>query len=270
VARVVVFGNEKGGSGKTTTAMHTITYLMLLGFKVASLDLDLRQASLTRYIENREKTKKEHGIELKIPFHSTYPVMVNGQVAPNQVPFHEFLSSLMNQTDFLIIDTPGSYTEHSCIAHSYADLVVTPMNDSFLDLDLIGKINPNNLEVVFPGVYSAMLFSQKLERAARDRKEIDWVLVRNRLSSLEAINKRNVESALQKLSKKMGFRIVPGFGDRVIFKELFLYGLTLLDAGTLPVVRITPSVLAARQELRTFISTLGLIKESNTEEASAL
>ena len=163
----------------------------------------------------------------------------------------------LERYDFIVIDTPGSHSEISKLAHSYADTIITPVNDSFLDIDLVGHIRLDDFDMITPGVYSAMLFEQKLRRASRDKEEIDWIVVRNRLSTLDALNKRNIELALRKLSKKLGFRIAPGFGDRVIFKELFLAGLTLYDSTISGSnIKISASVLAARQEMREFMRAL--------------
>ncbi len=263
MAHIIVFGNEKGGSGKTTTAMHTIISLLNLGFTIASIDLDNRQQSLSRYIENRRETSKAQQLDLLIPEHfklSSPNQKENDHTSEESKKGFISLLDSMQEYDFIVIDTPGSNTEISVLAHSYADTVITPINDSFIDLDLIGKVNAENLDMISPGIYSAMFFEQKLKRAARDKKEIDWIVVRNRLSALEALNKRNVDFAVRRLSRKLGFRIAPGFGDRVIFKELFLHGLTLHDATGTSKVRVTPSVIAARQELRDFLNSLQLEK----------
>ncbi|MFV9991800.1 MAG: division plane positioning ATPase MipZ, partial [Candidatus Midichloria sp.] len=172
--------------------------------------------------------------------------------------FSELISKIQNQNDFIIIDTPGSDTFLSRLAHSYSDTVMTPINDSFIDVDLLGKIEVNDLEKIKPGIYSAMVWEQKLKKAARENKQMDWIIMRNRSSSTDNINKRNIEKAIDKLSKKFGFRIVPGFSERVIFRELFLHGLTLNDAGSTNKVRFSTSIVAARQELRAFIKALGL------------
>jgi chromosome partitioning protein len=57
----------------------------------------------------------------------------------------------------------------------------------------------------------------------------------------------------------VGFRIGPGLRDRVIYRELFPFGLTVADLG--PGVRPVPVSLghiAARQELRALLQALGL------------
>ncbi|CAL7961791.1 Chromosome partitioning protein [Alphaproteobacteria bacterium] len=266
MAHIILFGNEKGGSGKTTTAMHLIIGLLRLGFSVASIDLDVYQQSLSRYIENRKRTVAEGGLSLLLPEHFTLSKKSDNfnmhddgiKVKSDEEFFVALLEQLKPQYDFIVIDTPGSHNELSKLAHSYADKVITPINDSFLDVDLIGHINPDKPDMLSPGVYSAMLFEQKLRRAARDKQEIDWLVIRNRLSTLDTINKKNVDSAIYRLGKKLGFRVSPGFGDRVIFKELFLNGLTLYDAAISPKVKISTSVLAARQELREFMRALQL------------
>ncbi|RZI47655.1 ATPase [Rickettsiales endosymbiont of Peranema trichophorum] len=256
-ARVIVLGNEKGGSGKTTTAMHLIVSLLNLQFKVGSIDIDTRQCSLTRYMENRTITKDKLGIPLLLPTHSVIPNNKGAGVKEEEA-FLTVFNAMKESNDFIVIDTPGNDSPLSRIAHFWANTVITPLNDSFVDVDLIGKISADSLDVITPGVYSAMLWEQKVKRAAQDGTEIRWIIMTNRLSQLESINKRNVDSALNKLSKKFGFVISPGFSDRVIFKELFLHGLTLHDVNICQIVRMTSSMVAARQELRQLMQTLKL------------
>ncbi len=262
MAHIIVLGNEKGGSGKTTTCMHLIISLLKLGFTVGSIDLDVRQQSLTRYIENRQKTLAKGEItDLVMPQHL---IMKNSENNDRKLAALEdeeqFLvtTAQLQHNDFIVIDTPGSDAFLSRIAHSYADTVITPINDSFVDLDLIGNISAETFDSIKPGIYSAMLWEQRMKRAARNQRETNWIIVRNRLSTLDAINKRNIEVSLNKLAKRFGFKIAPGFGDRVIFKELFLLGLTLHDASRSSQVRLSTSVIAARQELREFVKALGI------------
>lgn len=260
MAHIIVIGNEKGGSGKTTTAMHLIVSLLRLGFKVATLDLDSRQMSLTRYINNREATAKQHKLDLSLPHHNVLSPSAKNSIIDAEIEDKEKFAQQVKDlsgNDFIVIDTPGSNSSMSRIAHSYADLVITPINDSFIDLDLIGQFHIGENEKIMPGIYSAMLWEQKLQRMGRDKKEVSWVVVRNRLSTLDAKNKKNMEDSLAKLSKKFGFKIAPGFGDRVVFKELFLYGLTLHDAKSSDLIRMSSSVIAARQELQAFMNSLG-------------
>lgn len=260
MAKIIVIGNEKGGSGKTTTAMHLIVSLLHLGFSVGSIDLDLRQQSLGRYVENRKKTlaNRPAGSELPMPEHYTISKANNSESEGIELAEFQRAFQSLRGCDFIVIDTPGSDTAPSRAAHEMADLVITPINDSFIDVDLLGVLEAEDFNKIRPGIYSASLWEQKMKRAASKSKEMDWVVVRNRLSNTDAINKRKVGEALINLSKRFGFRIVPGFGDRVIFKELFLHGLTLLDASSSKEVRFSMSLVAARQELRDFIEALNI------------
>jgi chromosome partitioning protein len=271
MAHVIIVGNEKGGSGKTTTAMHLIVSLQKLGFKVGTVDLDSRRQSLTRYINNRKDYSQKHDLGIEVPEHyaltKSEKSLREDAEKEDEASFLATLSKL-ESCDFIAIDTPGSDAYLSRLAHSYADTVITPINDSFVDLDLIGNVNAETLDSIKPGIYSAMLWEQKMKKVARTKKEINWVVVRNRLSSLDAKNKRNMEKSLAKLAKRFGFKIAPGFGDRVIFKELFLLGLTLHDAANSDKIRMSSSVIAARQELREFINALG-IKEVSEKMGNA-
>jgi chromosome partitioning protein len=264
MTHIILFGNEKGGSGKTTTAMHLVVALLELGFKVATIDIDLRQASLTRYIENRKKTYENENTDLVMPDH--YKVMKecdsNKSVEyteDDNVELEGLIERLRAKYDFVIIDTPGNDNTLARHAHYLADTIVTPINDSFVDVDLLGKIDSNDYSKAIPGIYSAMVWEQKKYRALKRKDEIKWVVVRNRLSSHDVINKRNVGSAIVHLGKRLGFSISPGFGDRVVFKELFLNGMTLIDAKkNICKIKLNPSIVAARHELRDFIKSLSL------------
>lgn len=260
-AYIFVVGNEKGGAGKTTTSMHLITSLMHMGYRVASIDLDSRQASLTRYIDLRKKEIERSGTPYPLSEHvlvkrSPFPILEEQQ-NDERAHFLEALNRFSSDYDFIVIDTPGSDTFLSRLAHSYADTIITPINDSFVDLDVLCHVSSDAFDVERPGIYSQMIWEQKINRAKRNRGEIDWVVMRNRLSSIDAINKRNVGKALDALSKRLGCRLAPGFGERVILKELFLRGLTLNDLIAYDTgVDLNLSHIAARTELTQFIEHL--------------
>ncbi len=261
-SRIFVIGNEKGGAGKTTCSMHLVVGLLDRGYKVATIDTDSRQHSLTSYINNREEYNNknpDHKVDMPLHFHLQEEVEQDLAEKQKQekLQFEKSLDLAKKYADCIVIDTPGSHTNLSRIAHSYADTVITPINDSFVDLDVIAKIDGEGLNMYKPSIYSQMLWEQKMERAARDQGSIDWVLLRNRLSSLDAQNKRNMASALEKTSKRLSYRIVPGFSERVIFRELFPYGLTLLDLNKANFIKtLSLSHVAARQEIRDFLDNL--------------
>lgn len=259
---IIVIGNEKGGAGKTTTSVHLIVSLLHLGFKVASIDADCRQQSLSRYLENRKKYAEKEQIDLLLPKHfiGVESTAKNLEQKNNdeQSQFESILAEAQQDSDFIIIDTPGSNTYISRLAHSYADIVVTPINDSFMDLDVLARIELNSINPEKPSIYSQTIWEQKMIRARRDRSEIQWIVIRNRLSSLDAKNKRNVGKALEKISKRLGFKVANGFGERVIFRELFLKGLTLLDISRKTDFAMSISHVAARQELRDFLKSINI------------
>jgi chromosome partitioning protein len=256
-AHIIVLGNEKGGSGKSTTAMHVAVGLLRLGYSVGSIDLDARQGTFSRYMANRFDYSSRERLSLPIPLHFPIERSKAETVIAQEEQDRNFLEmafeELNDQVDFIVIDTPGSDSFLGQLAHSYADTLITPMNDSFVDLDVLARISAETREIKGPSVYTRMVQMQKEIRKARNGETIDWIVMRNRLSSLDARNKREVGELLQSISEKYGFRLAPGFGERVIFRELFLKGMTLLDLKEDPEHQMTLSAVSARQEIRDLI-----------------
>jgi len=262
LAHIIVVGNEKGGSGKSTTSMHVATALVRLGFRVGALDLDLRQASFTRYVENRRAYIQRTGLMLPVPDCQPLPEVDEATVPPGENVLDYRLAAAMNllepDADFVIIDCPGSFTYLSQAAHSLADTLITPLNDSFIDFDLLARTDPDTDRVLGPSIYAEMVWQARQLRARAGLKPVEWVVLRNRLGPQAMRNKHRMETALEDLSRRIGFRVVPGFSERVVFRELFPDGLTLLDLRDAGVRSLNLSNIAARQELRDMIKALRL------------
>ena len=262
MAHIIVFGNEKGGSGKSTSCMHVATALARMGHRVGALDLDLRQRSFGRYVENRRAFIAREGKALACPDYRELPEADPDSLAPGENPFDHRLSAavaaLEPVSDFIVIDCPGSHTRLSQVAHSLADTLVTPLNDSFVDFDLLARIDPETGKVKGPSIYAEMVWNARQVRAQAGLKPIDWIVMRNRLGAQQMHNKKKVGAALEELSRRIGFRVAPGFTERVIFRELFPRGLTLLDLKETGVDQLNLSNIAARQELRDLITGLRL------------
>ncbi len=257
---IIVLGNEKGGTGKSTAAMHVMVYLLRLGFRVGAIDVDARQGTLSRYVENRTRYNAENDTKLPIPDLRALQKSNFSEVAQNDKDEAERFSAALEDlsgSDFIIVDTPGNNTNLSQVAHSYADTIVTPLNDSFIDLDMLVRLNSNDPNSLRPSVYSEMIWEQKKHRLVRDKQPIDWIVMRNRLTNLYAKNKEEMHRILGSLSKRLGYRMMTGFSERVIFKELFIQGLTLLDLQDVG-IRLTMSHIAARQEVRAVLDMLQL------------
>lgn len=246
---IIVFANEKGGTGKSTCAVHVAVALSQLGANVAGLDLDHRQRSFHRYLENRTETAARRGIELPMP---RFDVFGDASVEALQ----EHVVALAGDADFLIVDTPGRDDPLARYMATLAHTLVTPINDSFVDFDLIGQVDGEDFKVKRPSFYAEMIWNARKTRAQVDGGTIDWVVLRNRVQHVEARNMRRVSEALTELSRRVGFRVVPGLTERVIFRELFPSGLTLLDRGHLG--ELGTSHITARQELRELLTGLAL------------
>ena len=254
MAHKIVVGNEKGGAGKSTVSMHVATALARIGHSVGVVDLDLRQKTFGRYMHNRLSHMAEAGLALPTPQYHDVPATEGDEDAK----IHGALAALEPVCDFVLIDCPGSHTRLSQLAHSLADTLVTPMNDSFVDFDLLAHIDTEGDKITGPSVYSEMVWRARQERAVAGGKPIDWVVLRNRVGAQQMVNKMKMEQAVQKLSKRIGFRVAPGFSERVVFRELFPRGLTLLDLKDAGVRQLNMSNIAARQELRELIKALNL------------
>lgn len=263
-AYVIVCGNEKGGSGKTTTAMHLLVALLGAGYKVASIDLDSRQMSLSRYVENRNAWSRRSGLPLAMPDHSRLLRATGDSVSENEnaelACFQEILQRVENTHDFIVIDTPGHDSYAMRLAHSMADTLVTPINDSYIDFDVLGRIDPQTGEVTGISHYAAMVREARRHRRSVDNGLLDWVVVRNRLSPLTSRNTRSLAESLQDLCMRLGCRLADGISERVVFRELFPLGMTALDELTVKSIGTEPTLShhAARQEVRTLLSVLKL------------
>ncbi|WP_430419160.1 division plane positioning ATPase MipZ [Phenylobacterium sp.] len=273
-ASVIVVGNEKGGAGKSTLAIHIATALLHGGAKVAVLDLDLRQQTLGHFFANRAAWLAANGADAPMPIQhavsSAGDALAKSSDAEQLARFEEAFAEVSESADFVLIDTPGADTAISRAAHVKADLIVTPMNDSFVDFDMLGVVDPVTLDLKRHSLYAETVWGCRKERATRERKQIDWVVLRNRLAPTEARNRRRLDERVEALSKKVGFRVGPGLRDRVIYRELFPFGLTVADLSTtIRPVAMGLQHVAARQELRALMVALGFNGLDDQERIAA-
>ncbi|MDD9901832.1 MAG: AAA family ATPase [Alphaproteobacteria bacterium] len=272
-AHVIVVGNEKGGSGKSTVAMHLAVGLLRLGYQVGTVDLDSHQATFTNYLKNRWDYVARTHESLPSPEHIHIDHARGVDVMKNRDEERWRVESVIKElnvmNDFIVVDTPGSDRFMSMVGHSYADTLITPMNDSFIDLDLLAKMDATTHKMVKPSVYTQMVWDLRRQRKEQNGTMMQWYVMRNRLAVLDSRNKQDIHNIMQDLQYELGFRIAPGFTDRVIYRELFLNGLTLLDLREGEGHALNMSNINARQEVRSLVrrilpqkdvSTLSLLK----------
>jgi chromosome partitioning protein len=275
-AHVIVLGNEKGGSGKSTTAMHIAVALLQAGQRVATIDLDSRQKSFTHYIDNRRNWAARTGIKLDIPVH--YCVARGNGLRLDEIEAQEFaafaqaVSAVEHSHDFVVIDTPGTDSYMMRLAHSMADTLITPLNDSFVDFDVLGAVDPISFEVAGVSHYAEMVREARRQRRLVDGGITDWIVVRNRLSTLGSRNRRLVGEGVEALARQLGFRAVDGFAERVVYREFFPRGLTALDDLNEDILGLRPNIshVTARDEVKAIIDALRLpIDERGKRRAAA-
>ena len=253
-AKIVVIGNEKGGTGKSTLAMHLAVLWLRQGKKVATMDLDGRQGTLSKYLENRKAFATRRQIELPMPEH------VRMSNISNEVLFlRAQLDRLRNDFDVIILDTPGADTALSSEAIFQADILVTPINDSLVDLDVLASIDAQNMTLRGPSHYTERLFSVSQKRNLMQKTPLHWFVVRNRMSPFKNKNRQAIDALMPQLASKLRFTMLPSLTERIIFRELFLNGLTMLDLRENGLhYPLSMSHLAARQEVRALACQLPL------------
>jgi chromosome partitioning protein len=254
-AHVIVFGNEKGGTGKSTTAVHVLVSLAREGKRVVAIDLDTRQRTLDRYLENRRAYSGRHATVISIPECQ----VLQGPAGDGRGWLKAAIEALDKEHDFIVVDCPGSDSDVARAAYAQADTLVTPINDSFVDLDLIGHVSPDTYRVDKASHFAETVWESRKERALSGRRSLDWIVMRNRTGSTDAKNKRRMHEALLQLQDRIAFRYVRGLSERVIYRELFPLGLTLADIRDMRgAVRMSLSHVAARHELLGLMDDLKL------------
>ncbi len=270
-AHVIVVGNEKGGSGKSTTAFHLAIYLLYAGHRVATIDVDGRQQTLTHYVRNRRAYARDNGRNLPNPLHFHLPSAWGDSVKENQKAefdvFRRAVGEVENKVDFLVIDTPGFDTNLTRLAHSLADTLVTPVNDSLIDINVLARIDPETGLPVETSHYARLVQRARAERMAVGGESIDWVLVRNRISMLASRNARQVHATLEGIATRFGCRMADGIAERVIFRSLFASGTTVFDPLDEDGAGESSSVshVSARQEYRDLVAVLNLPLRGHAE-----
>ncbi len=253
-AKIIVIGNEKGGSGKSTMAMHLIVSWLRQGKKVASIDLDGRQGTLSHYIENRKKFMSENGLNLPVPYHVRLKDVSNGSLF-----LRSQLEQMKNNYDIIVLDTPGTDSPITAEALSYADILFTPINDSLIDLDVFASIDEATMSIKKMGAYAERIWAVRQKRSLLRRPTLVWMVARNRLSPFNNKNEKVMEKLLTDLEGKINFKVIGGVSERIIYRELFLKGLTMLDIKENGIkMPLSMSALAGRQEMRSLALQIGL------------
>ena len=249
---VIVVGNEKGGSGKSTLSIHLAIAYLYAGYKVATIDLDGRQGTLTHYIENRIRYAKDNKLTLSMPEHlvvtpSQYSNKKSSNEDEEQLDYE--INELKKEYDIIIIDTPGTYSHLSNAGHKNADILITPVNDSLVDIDVIANINPYTKRILSESQYTTNIREIQKKRKELGKQDLRWIVLRNRISHIDAKNKREVDNILKLLQTEIGFTYISGIGERVVYREMFLNGLTITDLMNMGKDEISISHIAAKNEL---------------------
>ena len=246
-AKIITVANEKGGVGKSTVAFHLAVALADTGHKVLAIDLDRRQQSLTRAFTNRGGTAKRLGVRLPLPRN----LMLLNQSGAGLC---QELSRTAWDCDFVVIDAAGHDSPIARRAIALADLLVSPVNASFVDLDLLGRFHPVSNKLQGPGCFAMMVSELRAARRDAGMPVLDWLVLQNRKRREVSKNQDQVDKALRQLSQRLDFRIGGGLFERVAYRELFLMGLTHLDLRRIP--ELARTKVAAATEVMALLDDL--------------
>ncbi|MFM5907561.1 MAG: division plane positioning ATPase MipZ [Novosphingobium sp.] len=245
---VITVANEKGGAGKTTLAAHIAVALADAGYRVLAIDLDRRQQTLGRFFTARGATARRLGVGLPSPRH----LVLN---RPSGAMLFQEIARAGPDCQVVVIDAPGADSPIVRRAIAMADKLVTPVNLSFADLDLLAHVHPVTHAYASPGCFAETVTGIARARAELGLKGPDWLVVPNRT---RAAGKSGAAclAALTRLSPRLGFRLGSGLGDRAAYRELQLLGLTQLDLARIPDLPRSHSL--ARGEILRLFADLAL------------
>lgn len=226
-APIILFANEKGGVGKTTLVFNTAIDLCNRGYRVLAIDLDFRQRSLARAIENRMASNRCLGLDLPVP-----KVCVLQQ--PSGPMLVQELNRLGSDRDVILIDAPGHDSPVARRAMALAQTIVTPINPSFFDLDVLGHFDPVSLKFRKPGPFAQAILDIRAEQMRRNLLPARWIIAKNRIRGAERSHNKRIEPMLAQLSDQLGLTIAEGLTERVAYRSLLQYGFTISDIKRVP------------------------------------
>jgi chromosome partitioning protein len=162
MGRIYTFVNQKGGVGKTTSAINLGAYLGYYGQRVLLIDID-PQANATACLGIDKRTVKNgtyevligasqvtahilHNPKLKLSLLPSSPALAGAEIELVEVPQREsrlkgILAQLVNRYDYILVDCPPSLsllTVNGLVAAQ--DGVIIPVQCEYLALEGLGQL----------------------------------------------------------------------------------------------------------------------------------
>lgn len=245
----ILFANEKGGVGKSTLAFHTAVALANRGYQVLAVDLDARQRSFARTIDNRHGTAVCLGIDLPTP----RCVVLD---KPSGALLAQEIARLGAKCDVVVIDAPGHDVPVVRRAIVIADTLVTPVNASFFDLDVIARFDPVTDRMREAGPFARTVLDLRAEQDKRGSKPAEWIVVKNRVRIAEKSHLARTIPRLEQIAEKFGLRLAEGLRERVAYRALLQFGLTAPDLVAIP--QLQGLRMRDDGEMAGFVDSLGI------------